>query len=165
MQHPNFLSIWTGCHTARKKNPEMSNQIARYLLTAARAAGSTFVFNYFQPFLAILSHFQPFKEILWSNIISCGYGPSEVTDVQKRCQLKLHWLSEVKFFVVKLSYPFYLRKTSVTLFILRAEMPSCRLLHVWQMIPSTQHCFTALIHSTRLWLWLWSAWHLMSHRW
>ena len=36
-----------------------------------------------------------------------------------------------------------------TLFFLRAERPSCRLPHVLQRIPSTPHCSTVLIHSTR----------------
>ena len=43
------------------KESEMSQQIAGYELTAARAAQNTFVSNYFKPFLAILSHFQPGK--------------------------------------------------------------------------------------------------------
>ena len=45
------------------KELQMSNKIAGYELTAAGAAGSTFVSNYFQPFLAILNPFQPFKEM------------------------------------------------------------------------------------------------------
>ena len=41
----------------------MSNKITRYELTAAGAAGSTFVSNYFQLFLAILNPFLQFKEM------------------------------------------------------------------------------------------------------
>ena len=41
----------------------MSNKIAGYELTAAKAAGSTFVSNYFQLFLTILNPFQSFKEM------------------------------------------------------------------------------------------------------
>jgi hypothetical protein len=41
------------------KEPQMSNKIAGYELTAAGAAGSTFVSNYFQLFLAILNPFHP----------------------------------------------------------------------------------------------------------
>ena len=40
--------------------------------------------------------------------------------------------------------------TWITLFILRAKRPSCRLPPVWQRMPSTPHCSTVLIHSTCL---------------
>ena len=42
------------------------------------------------------------------------------------------------------------RSSPITLFILRAERPSCRLPPVWQRMPSTPHCSTVLIHSTHL---------------
>ena len=72
------LAHWQCCQTTSKlsqhmdwlpncsmtnKEPRMSNEIAWYELTAAGAAGSTFVFNYFHIFLAVLNLFKSFKEI------------------------------------------------------------------------------------------------------
>ena len=72
------LVHWQCCHATSKlsghmdsyqnckmadKEPQMSNKIAGYGLTAAGAADSAFVSNHFQPFLAILNPFQPFKEM------------------------------------------------------------------------------------------------------
>ena len=65
--------IWTGCHTAQwhKKNQEMSNQIAWYLLIAARAAGSTFVSDYFQPFFGYYRSFPAIQINVQSLKCSC----------------------------------------------------------------------------------------------
>ena len=54
---------WQPNCTMADKEPQMSNKIAGYELIAGGAAGSTFVSNYFQPFLAIFNPFQPFKEM------------------------------------------------------------------------------------------------------